>query len=103
MEIMNSAEPSNLYIVGKVLMRAIQKCNFFKNLSNCVKSYGHLCQFYQNHSSNMVMSHDPGLRFPKFDLPNSVLNFGKVTKFGGIGPRTKMLQTKTNWVVPKCL
>ena len=24
-----SAEPNKIYIVGKVLMRAIQKCNFY--------------------------------------------------------------------------
>ena len=28
--------------------------------------------------------------------PNSVLNLGKVTKFGGIGSKTKKLQAKTN-------
>ena len=56
----------NIYIVGKVLMRAIQKCNFLLNLSHYVKSYGHLCQFYQNHSPNMVMSRDPGFKFQKF-------------------------------------
>ena len=28
-------------------------------------------------------------------LPNSILNFGKVTKFGGIGSRTRKLQAKT--------
>ena len=53
-------------IVGKVLMRAIQKCKFLLNLRHCVKSYGHLCQIYQNHSPNMVMSRDPGFKFRKF-------------------------------------
>ena len=36
------------------------------NLSDCVKSYGHLCQIYQNHSQNMVMSRDPYFKFRKF-------------------------------------
>ena len=36
------------------------------NLSHCVKSYGHLCQIYQNHSPNMVMSRDPDFKFGKF-------------------------------------
>ena len=31
---------------------------FLLNLSHCVKRYGHLCQFFQNHSPNMVMSRD---------------------------------------------
>ena len=52
-----------IYIVGKVLMRAIQKMEFLLNLSHCVKSYGHLCKIYQNHSLNMVMSRDSGLKF----------------------------------------
>ena len=30
-------------------------------------------------------------------LPNSMLNFGKVTKFGGIGSRTKSYRQKPNW------
>ena len=39
---------------------------FLLNLSHCVKSYGHLCQIYQNPSLNMVMLRDPGLKFVKF-------------------------------------
>ena len=31
------------------------------NLSHFLKSYGHLCQIYHDHSPNMVMSRDPGL------------------------------------------
>ena len=40
-----SAKPNKLYIIGNVLMRAIQKCTFLLNLSHYIKSYGHLCQF----------------------------------------------------------
>ena len=58
-----SAEPNKIYIGGKVLMRAIQKCNLLLNLSHCVKSYRHLCQIYQNHSPSMVTSRDPGFKF----------------------------------------
>ena len=54
-----SAEQNKIYIVGKVLMRAIQNVTLL-NLSHCVKSYGHLCQIYHDHSPNMVMSRDPG-------------------------------------------
>ena len=40
------------------------KMYFLLNLSHFVKSYGHLCQIYQNHSPNMVMSR--GFKFRKF-------------------------------------
>ena len=54
---MTSAKPNKLYIIRKVLMRAIQKCTFKKNLSHYVKSYGHLCQilafFYDTRCPNM--------------------------------------------------
>ena len=41
------------------------------------------------------MSRDPGFKFRKiFFLPNPVLNFRKVTKFGEIGQITKNLQAK---------
>ena len=39
---------------------------FLLNLSHCVKRYGHLCQIYQNHSPDIVMSRDPGFKFGKF-------------------------------------
>ena len=54
------------------------------------------------------MSRDPGLRFRNFYFsPNSVLNFGKVSKFGGNWPKNKKVADKTtNWGVennPQCL
>ena len=39
-----SEKPNKLYIIRKVLMRAIQKMYFLLNLCHYVKSYGHLCQ-----------------------------------------------------------
>ena len=60
-----SSEPNKVYIVRKVLMRAIQNVISIE-LSHCVKRCGHLCQIYQNHSPNMVMSRDPGFTFRKF-------------------------------------
>ena len=39
-----SAEPNKIYINQKVLIRAVQKCNFLLKFSLCVKSYGHLYQ-----------------------------------------------------------
>ena len=39
-----SEKPVKLYSIRKVLTRAIQKCKFLSNLSNFVKSYGHLSE-----------------------------------------------------------
>ena len=52
------------------------------NLSQCVNSYGHVCQIYQNHSPNMVMSRDPGFQNFYFS-PNSILNFWKSYQIWG--------------------
>ena len=73
-----SSEPNKVYIVRKVLRRAIQNV-ISVELSHCIKSYGHLCQIYQNHSPNMVMSCDPGFLSSEnfYFLPNSILNFRK--------------------------
>ena len=54
------------YISLERFEESYSKMLFLLNLSHCVKSYGHLCQIYQNHSSDMVMSRDPGLKFRKF-------------------------------------
>ena len=66
------------------MMRAIQKCTFLLNLSHCVKSYWHLCQIYQNHSPNIVMSHDPDFKFRNFLFfaQFCIKILGTVTKFG---------------------
>ena len=57
---------------------------------------GHLCQIYQNHSPNMVMSRDSGLKFQKFlyFLPKSVLNFKKSYQIWGNWLKKKKLQAK---------
>ena len=39
-----SKKPVKLYIIRKVLTRAIQKMQVLSNLSNFVKSYGHLSE-----------------------------------------------------------
>ena len=44
----------------------------------------YLCQIYQNHSLNMVMSRDNGFKFRKILFsPNSVLNFWKSCQIWG--------------------
>ena len=44
-------------------------------------------KFYHNHSTNMVMSRDPGCKFQKFLFFRLILYqiLGKVTKLGEIG------------------
>ena len=39
-----SEKPVELYIIRKVLTRAIQEMQVLSNLSNFVKSYGHLSE-----------------------------------------------------------
>ena len=60
-----SAEPNNIYR-SKVFDESYSKMKLLLNLSHCVKSYGHLCQNYHDHSPNMVMSRDPVFKFRKF-------------------------------------
>ena len=88
-----SAEPNKICIVRKVLMGAFQKCNFLLNLSHCVKSYGHLCRIYHDHSSDMPSNSE------NFDFsPNSVLNFRKVIKSKENWLNNKTVTSKkTNW------
>ena len=73
-----SEEPNKVYIVGKVLMGGYSKMYFLLNLSNCVKSYGHLCQFYE--TAHQIWSWHVTLASnfeSSYPLPNSVLNFKK--------------------------
>ena len=72
------------------------KMYFLLNLSHCVKSYGHLCQMYQNHSPKIwschviLSSNSENFYFS----PNSVLNFRKVTKFCENGLKNKKVTSK---------
>ena len=65
-------------------------------MSYCVKSYGNLCQIYQNHSLNMVMSREPGFKFRKFLFFAQFYNKfqEKLLNLGEIHPRTEKLQEK---------
>ena len=94
-----SAEPNKIYVVGKVLMRAIQKCNFFFNLSTVSKVMGIYDKFtkttHQIWSCHVTLaSNSENFYFS----PNSVLNFGE------IGSITKKLQAKNKiggeWKTP---
>ena len=43
-KIRTSAKSNKLYVIRKVLIRAIQKMYFYSNLGHCVKRYVHFCQ-----------------------------------------------------------
>ena len=58
-----SKEPNKIYIVRKVLMRAIQKCNIFLIWATVSKVMGIYVKFYLDHSPNVVISRDPGYKF----------------------------------------
>ena len=63
------------------------------------KGMGIYVKFTENHSTNKVMSLDPGLNSENvYFWPNSILNFRKVTKFGGNWLKNKNVTgKKTNW------
>ena len=58
------SEPNKIYIVRKVLMRAIQNVTFIE-LSYCVKSYGHLCQVLPGPLTKYGLSRGSGYKFQK--------------------------------------
>ena len=68
----------NIYIIQKVLMRAIQDEVFVEFEPLCQKLWIFLSNFgsfYDTHSPNMVMSRDPRYKFQKFLFcPNSTFN-----------------------------
>ena len=61
------------------------KMQLLLHLSHCVKSYRHLCQIYNDHSPNMVMSRDPGPQITKIFIFSLILYsfLGNVTIFWG--------------------
>ena len=61
-----SVEPNKMYIVLKVLMRAIQNVAFSEFEPLCQKLWAFMSSFNHNHSLNMVMSSDPGCKFRCF-------------------------------------
>ena len=90
-----SAEPSKIYIVRKVLMRAIHKCDFYRIRATVSKVMGIYVKFYHDHSLNMVMHVTLPATFENFySSPTSILILGKVTTFGGNWLKNKKLQAK---------
>ena len=77
-------------------------------MSHCVKSYGHLCQFYQNHSDfeNVYQNHSDFENVYQnhsdfenvYFLANSILNFGKSYQiWGKWAQEQKSYRQKRNW------
>ena len=80
--------------------KKFKKVIFIEFESLCQKLWD-LRQIYPNHSPNIGMSRDPGLKFQKFlFLPNSVLNFRKSYQiWGKLIQEQKRYRQKTNWGV----
>ena len=71
-KIRTSAKPSKLYLVRKVLIRAIQKCTFLLNLNHDLTMTTH--QIWPSHVIQAA-------NFEKFLFwSDFTLNFGKITK-----------------------
>ena len=71
------------------------------------KVIGIYVKFYHDHSPVMVISRYPGYKFRKFYfLSNSILHFGKVTKFGENWLNNKNVTGKkqnSGWKTPPVL
>ena len=85
-KIWTSSKPNKLYIIRKVLIRAIQNVLFieFKPLCQALWAFlSNFGSFYDARSPNMVMSHDRRCKFLKFFNFVLILHLilGKVTKF----------------------
>ena len=79
-----SSKPNKLFIIRKVLMRAIQNVLFIEFESLCQKLWAFMSNFgifYDARSPNMAMSCDPRSKFRKKLLfPNSAFNIGESCK-----------------------
>ena len=81
-KVRTSSESNKIYIVRKVLRRAIQKCNL--NLSDCVKSYGHYVKFTK--TTHQIWSCHVTLASSSenfYFFPNSISNFRKSYQIWG--------------------
>ena len=81
-----SAKPNKLYIIGKVLMRAIQNVLLIEFEPLCQKLWAFMSNFgifYDARSPNMAMSRDPTGKISKKFYFFLILHLisGKVTKF----------------------
>ena len=95
-----SAEPNKIYIGGKVLMRAIQKCNFYWIWATMSKVMGIYVKFTK--TTHQIWSCHVTLASSSENFyfsPNFVLNFRKVTKSGGNWLKNKKVTGKkqTGW------
>ena len=89
-----SSDSKKIYIIWKVLRKAIPKCNFYWFWATVSKGMGIYVKFtkttHQIWSCHMTLvSNSENFYF----FSNSVLNFKKVTKIGGNWLKNKKLQT----------
>ena len=96
-----SAERNKIYIVGKVLMRAIQKCNFYwisATVLNVMSIYVKFTKTTHQIWSRQVTLASNSENFNFCLIMHQIL--GKVTKFGGNWLKNKKShRQKTNWEV----
>ena len=89
-----SVEPNKIYIIGKFWWELFKNVIFIE--------FEPLCQKFWAFMSNLPKPHTKygHVRWPWLQIPKIFFRLilyqilGKVTKFGGIGSRTKMLQAK---------
>ena len=105
-----SAEPNKIYIVGKVFMKAIQKCSFYLILATVSKVMGIYVKFTA--TNHQIWSRDltPGFKFRRFLFLHNDYVLGKVTKFGLNWLKNKKVVKAKNklgggwgWKHPLCL
>ena len=103
-----SSEPNKIYIVRKVLMRAIQKCTFIEFEPMCQRLRAFMSRFtmtnHQIWSCHVTLATD--LENFYFS-PNSTLNFRKIYQiWGKLAKEQKVTGKKTKLGVkntPQCL
>ena len=84
LKIRTSGEPNKIYIVGKVLMRAIQKCNFYWIWAFVSKVMGIYVKFTKTTHPIWSCHVTLASNFEDFYFsPNSVLNFRKSYQIWG--------------------
>ena len=92
------AEPNKIYIVRKVLMRAITNAIFIE-LETLLKDMGIYVNFTKTIHQIFSCHMTPASTFEKFYLlPDSVLNFRKSYQiYGKFAQEQKSYKQKTNW------
>ena len=91
----SSTELNKIYIVRKILMRAIQSVTFIEFEPLCQKVWAFMLSFTTTTPQIWSCHVTLAANFENlYFSPYSILNFRKVTKFGGNWLKKKRLQAK---------